>query len=435
MPITIDDLFASVDANKITRETQDKLDYTNNTFDFGTDTTELNGTYFIPEGDPRLTDKVNYNFKKLANVSKPNYKQTDIDISANDNDMIITDTTNTINQSDDIDINVTDNSIYNVTIDNIDCLYTSIANKQKDTISFTAANNIIYDLTLNSSTVSFTSKNAIPHIINVDITLANSTLYDISVDGVSAQFTSSASATVAEVTNGLKSSIDALALNITVVDSGTNLTITGNTSGVYITLIANTSNLVYTTTQEPNATVDEIITALTPLLNGLNQLVTISATNQIIIESNTGGVSFTLSATSPNISITNDVATSNSTLFEIQTGLINTINSKSFNITATSTLTGIKIIADVSGIPYTQSISSNLSIVSSISNKSGEVIITLNSSLNAKIEILDIKNNFATNKAILRSTDLIMNSSNDFDLTINNNHYTALFVDNNWRIF
>jgi len=252
MPLTVDELFASVDANKITREVTDKSDYINNTFDFGTDTLESNGTYFIPEGEPRLNDKINYNFKVLADRPKPKYIQTNVDLAANDSDVILVDTTYTITQSDDIDISVVNSATYNVTIDSIDSTFTS---------------------------------------------------------------------------------------------------------------------------------------------------------------------------------------TSAATLLEIQDGLINSINSKSFNVTAASTTTGIKIVADVSGASYVRSVSANLTILNSVQNKSGEVVITLNSSLNAKIEILDIKSNFATNKAILRSTDLIMNSSNDFNLITNNKHYTALFVDNNWRIF
>ena len=86
------DIFASIDANKIKRETDDKNDYENNTFDFGLDETENSGLYFIPEGDERLVDKINFNFKKLA----PNYINVTDNYTSKDGDFLLCDTTGSV---------------------------------------------------------------------------------------------------------------------------------------------------------------------------------------------------------------------------------------------------------------------------------------------------------------------------------------------------
>ncbi len=85
-------LFASVDANKITRATDDLNDTLNGTFNFGSDVPTSYGMYFIAEGDERGIDKINVNFKKLA----PNFITITNDYTAEENDFIYVDTTSNI---------------------------------------------------------------------------------------------------------------------------------------------------------------------------------------------------------------------------------------------------------------------------------------------------------------------------------------------------
>lgn len=60
----------------------------------------------------------------------------------------------------------------------------------------------------------------------------NNTTYTIDINGNAANFLSDADATVAEITAGLKTAIDALSEPVTVVDNGTDLDISSNPAGI-----------------------------------------------------------------------------------------------------------------------------------------------------------------------------------------------------------
>lgn len=124
------DIFASIDANKDTREVNDKVDYDNQSYDFSPDVAEASGIYFIPEGDKRLIDKINFNFKKIIETPTPtfDYVSIDADHSASDNEFILCDTTNLIAQKEEISsINVLNDNLYSVTINEEVRSYTSTA--------------------------------------------------------------------------------------------------------------------------------------------------------------------------------------------------------------------------------------------------------------------------------------------------------------------
>jgi hypothetical protein len=67
-------------------------------------------------------------------------------------------------------------------------------------------------------------------------TAANSTAYSVTIGTSTATYTSDASGTVAEITAGLKTAIDALALSLTTTDNGTSLDVVATTAGAWFAL-------------------------------------------------------------------------------------------------------------------------------------------------------------------------------------------------------
>lgn len=80
--------------------------------------------------------------------------------------------------------------------------------------------------------------------INIVPIAFNSTEYIVTVNGQDASFTSDATATVAEITSGLKTAIDALSLNVTVTDNTTDIDIESNTVADVFSLYVNSRVLM-----------------------------------------------------------------------------------------------------------------------------------------------------------------------------------------------
>lgn len=336
------DIFADIDANQDTRSTADLNEIINDTVDFSPDTPESYGLQFIPEGDERQNDKINYNFRHLA----AEYVVVDDDYIASPRDFIYADTTNLIAQVDIID-------------------------------TFTTAHGTDYITTINSTPLTYTSDALVAQEDTVDtITVADSTTYTLTVNGTEATYTSGVGATSAEITLGLVTAINLIAEAVTATDGVDQFTILADVAGTSFATVI-TAGIMTVTTTTPNSFATEA---------------------------------------------------------EIIAGIVNAINTGAEPVTAANLTTYITITADVSGIAFTSSINANMVITNSVPNKIGEIIIDLPTEQNRILNILDVKNNFATaNATINPGTNTINSSAGNVNLSVNNSLTTLILVGTDWR--
>ena len=261
------DIFAEIDANKNTREINDKADYDNLSYDFSPDVAEDSGIYFIPEGDDRLVDKMNFNFKKTLKMTMFNYVTTSENYSASAMDFILCDTTNAIAQKEEVSgINVLDDHTYSITINSDERSYTSVAVAQVNTVD--------------------------------QITVSNSTDYEITINGTSVLYSSDADATLDEIISGLVDATNSSGEPVTAAGNTDNFTVTANTAGVSFTLDVVQGTMTNTvTTANKNATLDEILNGLTDAINSSNEPVTATKVDtKIDILSDVAGTGFDITS-------------------------------------------------------------------------------------------------------------------------------------------
>jgi len=143
--------------------------------------------------------------------------------------------------------------------------------------------------------------------------------------------------------------------------------------------------------------------------------------------------SYTITINGTNFTYTSDADATND---EIVSGLISTINGGNEPITASGTTTVI-ITANEAGIPFSISVSTNLSINTITENKVGSFTITLpaNPNINDKIGLLDNTSNFDKNNlTIARNGNTIMGVDEDMVINTKNISLELIFNGNDWRI-
>jgi hypothetical protein len=442
----LNDLFAAADANKIAREAADQLDYDNGTFDFSPDTPEASGIYFIPEGDDRMVDKINFNLKKIIDTpTTPDYVTVTDDYTSKDNEFLLCDTTVTTAQKNEISaIAVLDNAPYTVTINGTPCLHTSVTVAQQNVLeNFVVTDSTLYTATLNGIAASYTSLTTDAQVTTIDtITAVDSTLYEVTINGTLIGFTSGVGATIEEITAGLVLAINNEVLintSVTATDLLGTFTVTSDVAGTSHIAVVTTGTMTATiTTPNHLTTLVEIIDGLVISLNAAAQPVTITNNaTSITVDANVGGTPFTLGVTAGTFTSTIIINNQNSSETSILIGIKDIINTNVGSV-VTAVVIGQAIIvtADVPGVAFTMT-SSDATITNLVPNKDGSIIVTLGTPLadNESIQILDIKSNFNIKNVILTSPVLIMGSSTDYNLTVNDSVSTILYVNGDWRVF
>ena len=269
--MSLETIFDNIDAANASSEAADKAALAAGTLNTDFGAAEASGIYFIPEGDKRLNDKLNYNLAFImanAGGSSSNFRIIDSHDSPQIKDFLFIDTSKRVSQVDVIN-------------------------------SITVAQDYTYSVTLNSSTASYTSG-----IKQVDIldsfTSVDNTLYRVTLDGVDADYTTGAGETVDQITAGLKSAIDSLGNSVTVVDNSTSITVTANIRGTAFTLTESSADF-NAANSVPNHTdtISDIITGIKTQVDTLNKPVTITSdASTVIFTADVPGDAFTLSTDS-----------------------------------------------------------------------------------------------------------------------------------------
>jgi len=437
---TLETMFDNIENNKTSREAADKAALANGTITTGFGAPEESGLYFIPEGDQRLNDKINYNLSFIMdNAGSSKYKVIDFDTNAEVKDFLFVNTSKRVAQIDRItSVTVAQDFSYSVTLSGSTATYTSGIKQVSKIASFNAVNETLYRVTLDGSNADFTSggNKEVKKVYN--FAQVDDDVYTLTVDGQSVSYTSSDGDSESTIINDLTTKINNSSANVSATASASEIVITGNVSGTSFGLSINDGTMSRTTvTAASSATVSEIITGLKNKLNNLSKPVSITSnSSSITIVANVRGTSFSITESSANMSVSTPTPNHADSKSEIINGLKSQINNLNKPVTLSSDANTITFTADVSGNSFTLSSSSKLSNTNVVPNFNGSSTITLPSNPEdfSIISIFDYTNTFGSRGPKLKSDNKIMNSTSDMTLNVNNKLTRLISINNDWRI-
>jgi len=190
-----------------------------------------------------------------------------------------------------------------------------------------------YTITLNSTPITYTSQIATAQVEDLTgIVAANSTSYSIDINGSTGSYTSSAGVAQVETVDTFT------VLNLSTYEIDINGTPASYTS-------------------DSTATEAEIIAGLVAAINLIAQPVTAvdnsgNTTPNLTITADVAGTPFTATVVQGTMSLTNTTANANATISEIANGLVTNINLLSQPVTASVNANDVRLTADVAGTAF-----------------------------------------------------------------------------------
>jgi len=437
----LDTIFNNIDAGNASSASADKAALAAGTLNADFGAAEESGIYFIPEGDERLNDKLNYNLAfimEIAGRKDANYKVINTHSTLEVDDFVFVDTSDRITQVDKItSVTVAQNYTYTVTLNSSTANYIS-GTKQVDKLnSFTAVNETLYSATLEGVNADYTSGGNVETRELNSFTQVDDDIYEISIDDISLSYTSIAGDDITDIINDLTSQINASDAAVTASAEADKITIVGDVSGNAFSLSVISGQMSATLiTAATSATISQIVSGLKDAMVALGKPVSIiNDSSSITITANVRGTSFSLSAGS-NFTWSNIVPNHADTKDEVIAGIKSQVDTLGKPVNLTSDANTITFTSSNAGDAFTLSTGSNLSNSNTTPNFDGTCTITFPANPNdfAEVGIFDYTNTFGSKGPILKSVNNIMGSGADYHLTAANKATRFISINNDWRI-
>jgi len=281
-------------------------------------------------------------------------------------------------------ITVEDDADYTVTLNTVPLTYHSdpAVKKIVDITGIVVQDDADYTIDIDGTQITYHSDAAVAQVDEISgITASNSTVYAVTIDGTEVSYTSDADATVEEIATGLKDAINADATVSGIVTATLNATndgvlLTANTAGdAFTTEVTNGAMTVATITENDNATESEILTGFKSAIDNANVAVTTTLiSGGIRLEANVAGVPFTATAVTNNFSLSLVQDNNKAELLEILQGLADEVNNSTEPVSAAIVNDTVELTADVAGDAFTlEAVTSNLAVHNKIVNDRAEL--------------------------------------------------------------
>lgn len=244
--------------------------------------------------------------------------------------------------------------------------------------------------------------------------------------------------TLAEILVGLKNAINLSAAPVLASVVSNTIVIEANVGGVPFTVTPDAFSTVTVDVAANKATLAEITAGLASAINALGQDETaVDKSTYVAISANTHEGTFTVSVVSGTMDVVT-VAANEATLAEIIIGLKAAIDALGNTKIVTSTVgSDIVIEAVTSGVGYTIAlVQGTITLANARANQAGVANITLpNAPANGTtVTIMDISGSFGTLPVtVLRNGSLIMGLDEDMLIDVAQAKVEMIYVNNDWR--